>query len=81
MVRYSFVPSTASAGVDMTDTIGDTNVTSTTASTIARPRNKVTEFPTVWEAFFLSPPPIACAMMTVDPMASPTIMTVIICIT
>ena len=38
----------------MTDTIGDTNVTSTTASTIARPRNKVTEFPTVWEAFFLS---------------------------
>ena len=41
----------------------------------------VTVLPMAAEASFFAPRPVACAMLTVAPIASPTSMTVSICIT
>ena len=80
-VRYAAVPSAASAGVDMTATMGHTSATSKTVSTTATPANRVTVLPLARVACARLPPPTACATCTVVPMASPTSTTVSICIT
>ena len=51
------------------------------ASTRERPRNSVTVLPVEAETRFRSPQPTACPMLTVVPMARPTIITVSMCIT
>ena len=81
MVRYSMVPDTAASGVDIIVTTGRTKIRSATVRTTDRHINSVTVLPIPEAAFSLSPAPTACPMETVDPMASPTIMTVSICIT
>ena len=80
-LRYAMVPSTASAGVDMARTMGCTKASSSTVSTSETVINRMTVFPTLCAALFWSPLPTACPMLTVVPMASPTIMTVSICMT
>lgn len=79
IVRYVTVPFTASAGVDITDTIGCTSISSNAIPTIATPMNKTMVLPTALDACFLLSAPIACAILTVVPIARPTIITVIIC--
>ena len=64
----------------MTAVIGRTERSRSPMSTTERLINSVTVFPMLWAALFLSPAPTAFAMLTVVPMASPTIMTVSICI-
>ena len=80
-VRYRTVPSTASAGVDIMPTIGRTRMSKSAASPTDSAINSVTVLPTASDAFFRSPPPTACPMVTVVPMARPTSITVSICIT
>ena len=81
MVRYATVPSTASAGVDITPTIGRTRSSSTTVSTMESPKKSVTVLPTFSEICLWFLPPTARAMLTVVPIASPTSITVSMCIT
>ena len=81
MVRYCAVPATASAGVDMTDTMGYTNRSSTSVKTTDRARKMVAVLPTASAARWRFSPPTAWAMVTVEPMANPTSMTVIMCMT
>ena len=81
IVRYCTVPSTAAAGVDVAATMGRTQQISAAISTSDVPRNSTVVLPTQTAAFFRSLPPTACPMDTVVPMASPTIITVSICIT
>ena len=81
MVRQDIVPITASCGVDITVTIGFVSKSSTVISTRATPINRITVFPIPSATRFLSLLPIACPMLTVVPMASPTSITVIICMT
>lgn len=80
-VRYRAVPSTASAGVDITETMGSTSSTSAAVSTTETSMNSVTVFPTQADMRFLSPAPTARPIDTVVPIASPTIMTVSMCMT
>ena len=75
------MPSTASAGVDMTATMGRVMHSSTPVRTTDRPMNRVTVLPMHREARLWSPPPTAWPMLTVAPMARPTSMTVSMCIT
>ena len=75
------VPETASAGVDITATIGFTSKSRTAASRMDTAINRITEFPISRAACFLFFPPMAWPMVTVVPMASPTIITVSICMT
>ena len=58
-VRYRAVPSTASAGVDITETMGSTSSTSAAVSTTETSMNSVTVLPMAAEACFLSPAPTA----------------------
>ena len=81
MVRYAAVPLTASSGVDMTETIGRTRSSKSTVSAAETAINSVAVFPISCAARFRSPAPTACPMQTVVPIASPTIMTVSICMT
>ena len=81
MVRYWTVPSTASAGVDMTAAMGRTSASSAAVSTRDTAMNRVTLLPTARAARSCSWPPTARPMVMVAPMASPTIMTVSMCIT
>ena len=81
MRRYAAVPSTAASGVDMTATMGRTASSSAAVSTAERARNSTAVLPTQAEARRRSPAPTACAMFTVEPMASPTIITVSMCMT
>ena len=80
-VRYATVPSTASAGVDITETMGCTSKSSSTVRATDTETKRTTVFPTACAVFLLSPAPIFCAMLTVVPMASPTIITVSMCMT
>lgn len=75
------MPSTASAGVDMTATMGRTQASSPAVNTSESPKNSVTVLPVTAAAWRRSPAPTARPMQTVVPMASPTIMTVSICMT
>ena len=79
IVRYVTVPFTASAGVDITDTMGCTSISNNAIPTTATPMNKTMVLPTAFDACFLLSPPTACAILTVVPIARPTIITVIIC--
>ena len=81
MVRYAAVPSAASAGVDIAATIARTDRSKTTVITTETAINNVTVLPTLRDALLRSPLPTACAMLTVVPIASPTIITVSICMT
>ena len=82
MVRYCAVPATASAGVDMTDTMGYTNRSSTSVKHHGQGHEQmVAVLPTALAARWRFSPPTAWAMVTVEPMASPTSMTVIMCMT
>ena len=65
----------------MTDTIGRTSSTSAAVSTSESAIKSVTVLPTSSAARRRSPAPTACPMLTVAPMARPTIITVSICIT
>lgn len=75
------MPLTASAGVDMTETIGLTRRSSTAVRATDTPKKSVTVLPTHFEALLRSLPPTACPTLTVVPIARPTIITVSICIT
>ena len=81
MVRYAAVPFTASSGVDITETIGRTKNNSKIVIRTEIAINKTTVFPMSCAACFLFFAPMACPILTVVPIASPTIMTVSICIT
>ena len=71
---------TASAGVDMAFTMGSMHKVSNTAAATERLKNKVTVFPIVTSTCFSFFAPVSWPMETVVPIASPTIITVIICI-
>ena len=79
--RYAMVPETASAGTDMTRVIGLTRNSSPTVNTTETDRKSVMVLPIAREACFLLPAPTACPIITVPPIARPTIITVSICIT
>lgn len=75
------VPSSACAGVDIAIAIGLLRRRSAAVSIMESPMNRVVVLP-MQDAVLLSlPPPTAWPMLTVDPIASPTIMTVIMCMT
>ena len=80
-VRYATVPGTASAGVDIQTAIGSAIRASTAVSATETAIKSVTVLPMPPAARRLSLPPTACPMNTVAPMASPTIITVSMCIT
>ena len=75
------VSKTASAGVDITDTMGFTSTSKSTITAADTPINKVMVFPTVSAACLDCFAPTALPMVTVAPIASPTIMTVSMCMT
>ena len=75
------VPATACSGVETMRTIGSTSPTSTAASTTDPAINSVTVLPMSRAARGLFSAPTARPIVTVAPMARPTIITVIICIT
>ena len=75
------MPATASSGVEMSRTIGSTRPTSAAASTTEPTIKRVTVLPMTFAACFLSPAPTDRPMQTVVPIATPTNITVIICIT
>ena len=81
IIRYVTVPDTASAGVDMTDTIGFTKSSNNRVAAADRPINRAAVLPIAARAYEEFLAPTALPMVTVDPMASPTIMTVSMCIT
>ena len=68
-------------GVDMTATIGRTSARKTTIRATDTAMNSETVLPMMAEIFLWSWAPMARPMLTVVPMASPTIMTVIMCMT
>ena len=80
-VRYRRAPATASAGVDMTPTMGPTHASSTAVSTTESPINSTVVLPIFSAIRRRFRPPTAWAMVTVEPMARPTIITVSMCIT
>ena len=81
IVRYAAVPKTASSGVDITITTGFTRHISSIVKGMDIAMKSVAVLPITSDAFFLSPAPTACPIFTVAPMASPTIITVSMCIT
>ena len=58
-VRYAAVPSTACAGVDMTETMGSTSKSSTIVSVTETAMNSVTVLPIKCDVLRLSPAPTA----------------------
>ena len=81
MVRYARVPATASAGVDMMAVMGPSSPASSPASAAESTRNSTAPLPMVLPARRFSPAPTAWPMPTVIPIASPTSMTVTMCMT
>lgn len=77
---FSTIP-TAASGVDMTAVIGRRSSSSPAVSTSESDRNSVTVLPVAAAACGRSSAPMARAIETVVLIASPTIMTVIICMT
>lgn len=71
------MPAAASAGVETAKTIALRKTSSKSVSTEESPINSVTVLPVKSAALRLSLPPIACPILTVAPMASPTIITVV----
>ena len=65
----------------MTRTIGRTSSSSPAISSTDRLMNSVAVLPMERAARFSRPPPTACPMDTVEPIARPTIITVSMCIT
>ena len=81
IVKYCFVPATAADGVAISAVIGPVRNSSPAVRQTDSPINRVTVLP-IWAAAFSAlPAPTSFAMHTVAPMASPTIMTVSICMT
>ena len=81
MRRYDCVPGTASIGVSIALVIPPRSATSTTASTSETPKKSTAVVPMAVRMFRWSSAPTACAIVTVVPIASPTIMTVSMCMT
>ena len=75
------MPGTASAGVDMTAAIGRASASSSPVSTTLSARNSVVVLPMQPAAPRRSRAPTAWPIVTVAPMARPTIMTVSMCMT
>ena len=71
----------ASVGVDIAETIGRTSISKTAISVTDTAIKSVTVLPTSFAAWLRSPAPMACPMLTVVPIASPTIITVSMCMT
>ena len=80
-VRYARAPSAASAGVDMTETIGEVSASSSAVSTSETPTKSTAVFPMYPAARSRRLPPTDCPTQTVVPIASPTIITVSMCMT
>ena len=81
MVRYAFVLDTDSDGVDIMAVIGSTKNSSIAVQTTDTPINKVTVLYTAAKACLCSFAQMAFPMVSVEPMASPTIITVSMCMT
>ena len=81
MVRHAAVPPMASVGVDIAETIGRTSTSKTAISVMDTAIKSVTVLPTSFAAWLRSHAPMACPMLTVVPIASPTIITVSMCMT
>ena len=79
--RYCLVPATASAGIPIRVTIGFTRNTRTAMTTTDIPMKNVTVLPIEAEAASSFPAPTLLPIVTVVPIASPTMITVSICIT
>ena len=75
------MPSAAAAGVDIRPTMGSTSRMSRIVAARETPRNNVMVLPMTKEACREFRAPTAWPMRTVEPMASPTIITVSMCIT
>ena len=73
------VPATASCGVAIRTTIGFTSTTSMTVNATAIPIKSVMVLPMIFSACSMHFAPTLCPIVTVVPIASPTIMTVIMC--
>ena len=71
-IRYRTVPSAASAGVDIIETMGSTRTSSRRVTPADTAINSVAVLPMMREAFSRSFAPTARPMVTVDPIASPT---------
>ena len=80
-VKYCTVPATASGGVDITDTMGRTRISSAAVTTADTAINSVAVLPMMAQVLSRSFAPTARPMVTVEPMASPTIITVSMCMT
>ena len=81
IIRYIRVPAMASSGVEMIFTMGFTSPNRTAASTTDPSIKSVTVLPMTFAASRLFFAPMARPMLTVVPIARPTNMTVIMCIT
>ena len=75
------MPSTASAGVDTKPTSVCRKISKITVSTNDKPKNRVMVLPVKRPARRRSPAPTAWPMQTVVPIASPSNITVSMCIT
>ena len=72
---------TACVGVDIISTIGFTKNNKIHVKTMEIPKNKVIVFPMIFDVSFFNFAPTDLPIITVVPIAIPTIITVIICIT
>ena len=81
MVRYLMVLLTASSGVDMTATMGFTKQSRIAVRATDSSMNKDAVLPTAKFTCLRSCAPTARPVITVVPIASPTIMTVSMCMT
>ena len=79
IVRYIFVCATDSAGTAITFTMGATSSKSAAVKSSETTVNTLTVLPMMRGSFFPSSAPTALPMVTVAPVASPTIITVSIC--
>ena len=81
IIRYLTVPATASCGTPISSTISFAAIRNTIVITMAIPINNVIVLPIALPALSSLLPPMALPIITVVPIARPTIITVIICIT
>jgi hypothetical protein len=81
IVRYVTVSENASGGVNIIAAIGFTAMSNTIMIMTDKDINRVIVFPMADDASSCFPAPTARPISTVAPIARPTIMTVIICIT
>ena len=79
--KYALVSSIASSGVLITLTIGATSTSNTNDNTTATNAKSTIVFPIVLAILRRSFAPTNLAIITTEPIASPTIITVSMCIT